>query len=194
MKKLLILIIWFPATIFTLVGSFLFYQYRFRFLKSKIQAFYQLEENYHSYSFIPQVLGFSYDIRVEKIYRYFQKYHSPMTKNSADLVALADQYQVDPFLIVAIGQCETNLGKKSPPDCFNAFGLGIYGDKKLCFDSWPKNLEAMAKTLRTKYLDYGLVTPEQIMEKYCPTSIEKADGHWAKCVTKFKTEVENISL
>jgi hypothetical protein len=194
MKKLLILVIWFPATILTLAASLLFYQYRLRFVSQNLWNTHLLQKNYHSYGFIPQVLGFSYDIRVEKIYRYLQKYRSPMTKNSQDLVSLADQYQVDPFLIVAISQCETNLGKKSPPDCFNAFGLGIYGDKKVCFDSWPQNLEAMAKTLRTKYLDYGLVAPEQIMEKYCPASIEKADGHWAKCVNKFKTEAENINL
>lgn len=194
MNKLLALIIWFPATILTLLGSFLFFQYRLNFLKQKLASTHQLEKIYDYYGFIPKVLGFSYDIRVEKIYRYLQKYHSPMLKHTQDLVMLADQYQVDPFLIVAIAQCETNLGKKSPEDCFNAFGLGIYGDKKACFDNWPHNLEAMSKTLRTKYLDYGLVTPEQIMEKYCPASIEKSDGHWAKCVNKFKADVENISL
>lgn len=194
MKKLLLLAIWFPATILTLTGSLVFYHYRLNFLKEKINSSQLLAEIYQNYSFLPRVLGFSYDPRLEKISAYLKKYHSPMEKDSQQLVESAYKYEIDPFLMVAIAQCETNLGKKSPPDCYNPFGLGVYGKKRLCFENWEQSFELMAKTLRKKYHDYGLVTPEEIMEKYCPTSIEKSDGHWAKCVNRFKKEVENISL
>ena len=111
-----------------------------------------------------------------------------MKERAQILVKWAKEYNVDPFLILAIAQCETNLGKKSPENCFNAFGLGIYGDKKLCFENWDEGFRFIAKTLRHKYHDQGLNTPEEIMTKYCPASIEKADGHWAKCVNRFREE------
>jgi len=191
MKRLLTLIIWFPATLITVGFSLSFYAYRYRFLKEKIS---HCETAYQIYSFLPKVLGFSIDTDGEKVRRYLNKYKSPMRESSQSLIQAAKDYSVDPFLLVAIAQCETNLGKKSPQDCYNPFGLGIYGKKKVCFPHWEESYQLMAKTIRKKYLDQGLTTPEQIMERYCPVSIEKKDGHWAKCVNRFKKEVENIDL
>ena len=49
----------------------------------------------------------------------------------------------------------------------------------------------MAKTLKEKYLDIGLVTPEEIMTKYCPRSLENG-GSWARCVNRFKKEAQSF--
>ncbi len=188
MKKLLMLLIWFPSALVTLTISLIFYSYRYAYLQKKSQL------NLGGFNIFAQVLGFSYDLEEEKVKAYLTKYHSPMKSSAGSLVKSAKSYQIDPFLIVAIAQCETNLGKKSPPDCYNPFGLGIYGKRTICFNNWEESFELMAKTLRKKYFDYGLDTPEKIMEKYCPASIENADGHWAKCVIRFKTEAENTIL
>lgn len=117
-----------------------------------------------------------------------------MIGTEENLVRISGKYGLDPFLIVAIAQCETNLGKKSPPGCNNPFGLGVYGKKKICFETWKQSYEVMSKTLRKRYFDQGLTTPEQIMTKYVPVSIEKADGHWAKCVNRILKDIKKTNL
>lgn len=194
MKKLLMIFIWLPASLITLIASLSFYIYRYQYFTAQVKNSNYSETAHQLYNFFPKVLGFSIDIKYEKVRRYLEKYKSPMRGTSQALVEAADIYDIDPFLIVAIAQCETNLGKKSPEDCFNPFGLGIYGKKKTCFENWEESYQTMAKTLRKKYFDLGLTTPEEIMEKYCPVSIEKSDGHWAKCVNRFKKDVEKIDL
>jgi len=194
MKRLLTLFIWFPAALLTIFISFLFYIYRLQDLYQQTQ---QIKSINAFTRFLPSVLGLSAtpeDNTTESVKKYLNKYKSPMKESTPALVQWAREYDVDPFLILAIAQCETNLGKKSPENCFNAFGLGIYGDKKLCFEDWDDGFRFMAKTLRQKYHDQDLYTPEEIMEKYCPTSIEKSDGHWAKCVNRFHEEASNIGL
>jgi hypothetical protein len=191
MKRLLVLSIWFPATLITLIISFSFYHYRYQLLKEKIS---KSEKIYQIATFLPRVLGLATDSTSQSVQYYLNRYQSPMRGTGESLVQAAREFEVDPFLILAIAQCETNLGKKSPEGCYNPFGLGIYGQKKICFTSWEESYQLMAKTLRKKYLDQGLTTPEQIMEKYCPVSLEEKDGHWAKCVNRFKKEAESINL
>ena len=50
-------------------------------------------------------------------------------------------------------------------------------------------METVAKTLKTKYIDIGLDTPEKIMAKYTPPSL-KIGGPWAKGVNQFMTDLE----
>lgn len=202
MKRLLISIVWLPAMIVTLCASILFYRYRSDFLLNQAQAILDIKETASSqiYNSLPKVLGFSItsakanDPAIEKIRQYFRKYKAPLRGTAGELVKICREYDIDPFLLVAIAQCETNLGRKSPEECYNPFGLGVYGKKKICFDDWEQSYQTMAKTLRKRYFDQGLITPEQIMTRYCPVSIEKADGHWAKCVNRFLKEAKNTNL
>lgn len=191
MKRLLTIIIWLPAVVITIFFSFLTYEYYSQCLleEKEITALFTPFK-----SFLPAVLGISVDNQTEITAKYLKKYRSPMEKSASALVKSAKTYNIDPFLLVAIAQCESNLGKKTADNCFNPFGLGIYADKKLCFISWEESFEYMARILRQKYFNYGLTTPEQIMVKYCPASIENADGSWAKCVNRFMKEAGNTSL
>lgn len=202
MRRLLTAIFWLPACLATIALSIVFYNYRAEFLLKQVQAVENIKKaaSLEIFKSLPSVLGFSVasakanDQAINIVRQYYKKYKSPMRGTAKALVETCREYNIDPFLIVAIAQCETNLGKKSPEDCYNPFGLGVYAKKKICFDSWEQSYQTMVKTLRKRYFDQGLTTPEQIMTKYCPASIEKADGHWAKCVNRFKKEVENINL
>ena len=202
MKRLLTAIFWLPVCLITIIGSIIFYNYRSEFLLKQTYALQNIKNAANSgiLKLLPNVLGLSVasakanDQAIKIIHQYYKKYKSPMRGTAEALVEICRENDIDPFLIVAIAQCETNLGKKSPEDCYNPFGLGIYGKKKICFDSWEQSYQTMVKTLRKRYFDKGLTTPEQIMVKYCPASIEKADGHWAKCVNRFIKEVRDISL
>lgn len=126
------------------------------------------------------------DARPIIIKNYLAKHKSPMTPY-ADLVFQAsEKYQLDYRLIVAIAQCESNLCKKIPEGSYNCWGFEN-GETK--FRSWEHALDRVGKTLKEGYIDQGLATPEEIMPKYAPPSIEKG-GPWAKCVNQFLEELE----
>lgn len=128
------------------------------------------------------------DARPLLIDRYFAYYNSPMIGLGNHLVQLSDQYGVDPYLVVAIAQQESNLGKLMPPDCHNAWGWGIHSAGTLCFDSWPEGIDTFVSGLSQKYLAYGLKTPEEIMTRYNATS---PGGAWAKGVNQFLEELRS---
>ena len=129
----------------------------------------------------------SADARPIIVEKYLRKHKSPLLEYSDDLLAAAEKYQVDYRLIVAIAQCESNLCKKSPPGSYNCWG---FENGETRFLSWQQALNQVAKTLREGYLDQGLTTPEEIMPKYAPPSVEKG-GPWAKCVSQFMDELES---
>ncbi|PIS13791.1 hypothetical protein COT65_02270 [Candidatus Shapirobacteria bacterium CG09_land_8_20_14_0_10_47_13] len=131
-----------------------------------------------------EVLGA--DARPIIVEKYLQKYNSPFSAYADQLLAAAEKYNVDYRLIVAIAQCESNLCKKSPPGSFNCWG---FENGETRFLSWEQAFDQVAKTLRERYLDVGLTTPEQIMPKYAPPSVAKG-GPWAKCVSQFMEDLE----
>ncbi|HUV42344.1 MAG TPA: hypothetical protein VMY36_00305 [Patescibacteria group bacterium] len=144
------------------------------------------------YAAVPEVLGEmttaiqTGDARPVIIEKYLKQHNSPLLPYANELLAASEKYDVDYRLIVAIAMCESNLCKKSPPNSFNCWGFEN-GDTK--FLSWEQALNQVAKTLREKYLDQGLITPEEIMTKYAPPSVDKG-GPWAKCVNQFIEELE----
>ena len=126
------------------------------------------------------------DARPVIIEKYLEKYDSPLLPYAQDLFKASEKYGVDYQLIVSIAQCESNLCKKSPEGSFNCWG---FENGETRFLSWQQAFEQVAKTLRERYIDQGLTTPEEIMPKYAPPSVEKG-GPWAKCVTQFMEDLE----
>lgn len=135
-----------------------------------------------------QVLGEinAADARPIIIEKYLQKHQSPLYPYAGQILAASERYGVDYRLIVAIAQCESNLCKKAPVGSFNCWG---FENGETHFLSWEQAFNQVAKTLRERYLDQGLTTPEQIMPKYAPPSVAKG-GPWAKCVNQFIDELE----
>jgi hypothetical protein len=145
------------------------------------------EENY----LFPYFLGTfgTADARSRIIRNYLHKYASPLEPYSQNIVDISDKYSLDYRLLVAIAQQESNLCKKIPEGSYNCWGFGIYGDLITRFNNYPEALEKVAQTLKAEYLDRGLTTPEAIMAKYTPPSLEKG-GPWAKGVNQFMLELE----
>jgi len=139
----------------------------------------------------PQSIGTfgTTDARVYIIKNYLKKYSSPLVPFSQEIVDISDKYTLDYRLLVAIARQESNLCKRIPANSHNCWGFGIYGDKVTRFDSYPQALETVAKTLKKKYIDIGLTTPEEIMAKYTPPSVELG-GPWAKGVNQFMLDLE----
>ena len=124
------------------------------------------------------------DARAKIIENFLTGYKSPLAKYSNNFVEIADKYNLDYRLLPAIAMQESNGGRKVINDSFNPFGYGIYGSMKLKFNSWDEAIERVGRALREDYLNMGLTTPEKIMAKYTPPSLEKG-GVWAKGVSSF---------
>jgi hypothetical protein len=205
MKRLLLVCLWLPSSLLLVLYSFSYYLTLSREELSRVDTSIQLKKSisavpYKMYASLPNVLGAktvdayyieSQDIIPDLVYDYFKKYKSPMLESSSNLVEIARKYEIDPLLLVAIAQCESNLGKKMPPDCHNPFGWGIHSKGTLCFTTWEEGYEAISKGLRSNYFDKGRSKPEDIMEMYTPASLEKG-GSWAKCVSKFMGQLGDL--
>ena len=132
---------------------------------------------------------FASDARPAILSKYLSRYQSPLVPLANYLVAIADQYSLDYRLLVAIAQQESNLCKKIIPSSHNCWGYGIYGNKVTKFDSYEQAMETVARGLKKNYIDKGLTSPEEIMTKYTPPSLE-IGGAWAKGINQFLDEIE----
>lgn len=199
MKRLFILVCWFPATIVTLLLSLQTYTHLSKtqdmkiLLAAEAHAFTSAPTPFLAYAALPQTTENiktaiqTGDARPVIINLYLEHYNSPMAGYGDLIIELAEQYNVDPYLFIAIAQQESNLGKKMPSDdCYNAWGYGIHSRGTLCFNSWEEGIETVMKGLSEKYLERGLEEPEEIMAIYTPLS----NGSWANGVNQFVEELQ----
>ena len=158
---------------------------------SRPQLSKSLNEAISSHAILPQVLGaFSFSVKTndaipEIIRQYLERYQSPLLPHTDYLVETAREYDLDPRLLVAVAQQESNLCKKIPDNSYNCWGWGIHSQGTLRYESYPKAIEAVCKGLAENYFGKGLNTPEEIMGIYTPLS----DGSWARGVQQFLDEM-----
>lgn len=197
MRKFLVVGVWLLVTLLSLslALSSLYYtsnlQTNTQLLSSQTEEV-DLNNQYEYYAALPSVLSSfttsvqAADGRSELIRQYLEKYHSPLLPYADKIVSISDQYGLDYRLMVAIAQCESNVCKIIPHGSYNCWGFGNAQSK---FQSWEHALEFVANTLKKNYIDQGLTTPELMMPKYVPPSVEKG-GPWARCVNQFMSEIE----
>lgn len=118
------------------------------------------------------------DSRVEMVRQFFARYDSPLEPYARDVVEAADEFGLDFRLIPAIAMQESTLCKRIPLDSHNCWGFGIYGGKVTRFENYSEAIHTITKTLAVKYKKDGLHTPEEIMQRYTPSS----NGSWAQGV------------
>jgi len=126
------------------------------------------------------------DSRKELIRQYLALYNSPLEPYAPLIISSADEHGLDFRLTTAIAQQESNLCKKIPTGSYNCWGWGIHSQGTLGFESYEDGIKEISKGLREKYLDEGLTSIEDIMDKYTPLS----EGSWAYAVNQFMQELE----
>lgn len=126
------------------------------------------------------------DGRIERIRQFLVRYDSPLVPYAADIVQAADTYGLDFRLVPSIAMQESNLCKKIPDNSYNCWGYGIYGKQVMHFKDFKEGIYTVTKGLATHYKGKGLVTPNQIMSVYTPSS----NGSWAHGVNTFMSELE----
>ena len=155
---------------------------------------------YNLFSAQPPVLGVSdtnlnsEDSRAQIINKALAKYKCPMSDLGEIIVKYGDKYSVDPYLIYAIAQQESNCGKKIPKNSYNPFGFAVYtgNEKGAEFNSWEHAIELEAQLLAS-YHAKGLIEPCQIMLRYTPSSFSKGSP-WCKGVNFFINEIRSGKL
>jgi hypothetical protein len=196
MKSLLKVVLWLPIAVFTLFFALNTYHHlgNTKGIKGLIrQEISDFKNQPITFAALPKV-SFEIktalakeDARPMLIDRYLKHYDSPMAGMGDYIVKVSDSVDLDPYLVVAIAQQESNLGKLMPPNCHNAWGWGIHSAGTLCFDSWNEGINTFVSGLADKYLAYGLHTPEEIMTKYNASS---PGGAWANGVNQFLEELQ----
>lgn len=121
------------------------------------------------------------------IEKYLRHYESPLLPYCDKILEASEKYGVSPQLIVAIAQQESNLGKKSPENCYNAWGWGIHAQGTKCFSGWEEAVESVTKGIAKDYCAKGYCDdPCVMMGKYTPRS----NGSWCAGVNQFLAELE----
>ncbi len=125
------------------------------------------------------------------IENYLRHYSSPLLPYKDKILQESKEHGVKPQLIVAIAQQESNLGKKSPEGCFNAWGWAIYEKGTLCFNNWAEAIDTVIAGIAKGYCSRGLCDdPCEMMKKYTP----KSNGSWCLGVKQFLNEMETGSF
>lgn len=151
---------------------------------NEIDAEYEFDQDYRAEG--AQEDLHAGDARIANLKRFFRKYNSPLYDHAENIVQTSDRYAFDYRLLPAIAMQESGLCRAVPSDSHNCWGWGIYGNTVTRFESYPDAIDTVAKGLRKNYLDKGLVTASQIMEKYTPSS----NGSWARGVNTFMQALE----
>lgn len=125
--------------------------------------------------------GTTPDPRISALKMVFRRYDSVLYDQADVIVRIADKYGLDYRIIPSIAMHESGGCKYAPSNSYNCWGYGIYGNKITRFDSFPDAIETVTKGIKKNYIDKGLKTPEEIMQKYTPSS----NGSWAKAVNFF---------
>lgn len=136
-------------------------------------------------SLVNPSLAHGYDEQVIKMNLVLEEYHSPMAGLEKELIAAAKKYNLDWTLMAAIAGTESSFGKRMPHECINPYGWGIYGDNKLCFESFANAANTVAKGLGTKYNTTSLST---IAHTYNTVSTEGWISHTQFFINKIKNQ------
>ncbi len=137
-------------------------------------------------------LGFK-DGRAISIKNYLLKYQAPeaLLSEVDFLVQKADQYNVDPRLVIAITRKESTFCKniatlKDGSSSNNCGGLGIYGSTIQKFSTIHDWLDAEIRFLADAYIEHGITDTCEIEKTYTPPS----KGKWCAAINYYLAEMQ----
>ena len=187
-KKLALVFLWFLATPIALISlGILFHQHSLITNLTKIASTFTNGESAKTTQINGEVLG----IEISDMRPYYVENFLKGTRlepYSHYIVAVSDKYNLDYRLIPAIAMRESNGGNAVKEESHNAWG---WENGRTYFDSWEVAIETVGKTLRERYADRGLITPEQIMPVYAPPQVEKG-GKWAQDINHFFEKLQSL--
>jgi hypothetical protein len=130
------------------------------------------------------------DARGKLLSDFLIQHDSPLAPYANLIVDEADKNGIDFRLIVAIGMCESNLGKHIPKGSYNPFGAGVYTGQQtgINFDNWDKAIIWESRYIKERYADRGFRTLKEIGAVYAPPSVLTGYS-WSTCVETFQKSI-----
>lgn len=127
------------------------------------------------------------DYRVVQLTKYLRSHNSPAVDAADEFVKIADEFNLDWKFIAAIAGVESTFCKHIPFESFNCWGWGIPtgANSGIRFTSYIDGIYTVSKGIRTKYINNGLLTIEEIGSVYA------ASPTWATRVRFFMKEIES---
>jgi hypothetical protein len=127
-----------------------------------------------------------FDYRVRNLKNFLDKYNSPLSEYADEFVAYADQNDLDYRLVPAITGVESTFGKHIPYDSYNAYG---WANGEYKFSSWEDSIAHVSEVLKSKYIDHGAVSINQIARIYAPPS-----STWGGKVSFFVKKIDTLPV
>jgi len=129
------------------------------------------------------------DNRAKILKSFFDEHNSPLSDYADDFVKQADKYNLDWKLVAAISGVESTFGLAIPPNSYNGWGWGVYGDNVHYFNSWDDGIETVSQGLREQYMDkWGATNIYEIGSLYA------ASPAWASHVDNYMNIIQDYSL
>ncbi len=129
------------------------------------------------------------DNRAQILKDYLNQYNSPLSGSAQTFINEADRYNLDWKFVAAISGLESSYGKHIPPNSYNGWGWGIYGDNVKYFTSWNEAIATISKGLREQYMDkWGA------QDVYSIGHIYAASPTWAERVSGIMANMEKFQL
>ncbi len=127
------------------------------------------------------------DIRLVALRRFLTEIHSPLADQAEEIIKQADLHGFDYALLPAIAMQESGGCKTIPIGSHNCWGYGIYGAKVTRFDSYPKAIAKVAKTIKESYIKKGYTNPTLVEDRWTPSS----KGEWSYSVNFFMNKIHS---
>lgn len=126
------------------------------------------------------------DTRAIKLESFLTSYKSPLAGSAEHLVEEADRNDLDWRLVAAIAGLESTFCKHIPQGSYNCWGWGIPTGAKsgVAFGSWEAGVTTVSEGLKTRYVDRGAITVEQIGRIYA------ASPTWASRIRFFLAKID----
>lgn len=120
------------------------------------------------------------DNRAEILQGFLESYNSPMAPYAQAFIDEADKNDIDWKWVASIAGVESYFGQQIPPNSYNAWGYGVYGNNVRRFASWEDGIAVVSGALRNDYMNkWGATNIQQVGSKYA------ADPRWAVKVQNF---------
>ncbi len=145
----------------------------------------------------------------KKIDAYFEKNKAPLAGYGYIFTREARRNDIDPYIVAAIAQCESQGGKVTPQfggiESYNAWGYAVFDNNNATrnmgaygMGSFENGIALMSRVIK-KYYNLGLIKPEEIVTRYTPASVKRAGGNpseapWTKCVVSTINKMDSQDI
>lgn len=181
MNRIIIAVLWFPATILLILLSLYILLIRSR--AQPLNLLESVKDPMAGYiSPTPFFIkGIKVDFRTIALKKFLTDQNSPLVDHIDRLIREADKNGIDYALIPSIAMQESQGCLKIPDNSYNCWGFGIYGNTVTRFDSYDSAIAQVAKTIRETYIKKGLTNPTLLEDRWAPQS----RGVWSYSVNYF---------